>query len=85
VFCTKTSVIYVPYYYVFYRNVFSDITSPGWTVSFLVAVMERSFCDMGRMQTVAPGNSLAILQSSNICFCSVFTSFILFRVTARFH
>ena len=28
-------------------------------------------------KTVVPDNSLAILQSSNICFCRVFTSFLL--------
>jgi hypothetical protein len=27
-------------------------------------------------KTVAPGNSLAILQSSNLCFCRVFKTFI---------
>lgn len=35
-------------------------------------------------KTVAPGNSLAFLQISNLCFCSV-QIFYLFRVTARSH
>ena len=45
----------VAHYYVFCRNVFCDMTSPGWMVNFLKAVKEgRYFCDRERTQDSCP-------------------------------
>jgi hypothetical protein len=53
------------------------MTSPGWMVNFLKAVKEGGISVIGKQhKTVAPHNSLAFLQSNNLCFCTVLKSFI---------